>query len=60
MKRNTYIQQPNIKNLPHICKEKEKKEKKKKDIIQWTMNEKKEKKKYLGLISHNLLLVNKF
>ena len=29
MKRNIYIQQPNIKNLPHICKEKGKKEKKK-------------------------------
>ena len=29
MKRNVYIQQPNIKNLPHICKEKGKKEKKK-------------------------------
>ena len=29
MKRNIYIQQPNIKNLPQICKEKGKKEKKK-------------------------------
>ena len=53
MKRNIYIQQPNIKNMPHIYKEKGKKEKKKKDIIQWTMNEKK-KKKFILVSSHTI------
>ena len=42
MKRNIYIQQPNIKNMPHIYKEKGKKEKERHNSVN---NEWKEEKK---------------